>query len=96
MKTMRVLSVLSLRELKRPFGTGIAFCVIHRWNSEARLPSSHDHGHPEVRLDCACMERATEDRESSTSVDRFAKIDGWSHGAQVRGSQSIDGPLASL
>ena len=32
-----------------------------------------DHGHPEVRLDCACMERATEDRESSTSVDRFVK-----------------------
>ena len=85
-----------MREGKRPFDSGIAFCVIDRGKSEARLASSHDQWHPEVRLDCACMERATEDRESSISVDRFAKIDGWSHGAQVRGRKSIDGPLASL
>ena len=44
--------------------------------SEAGLPSSRDNGHLEVRLHCACMERATEDRESSISVDRFLK-DRW-------------------
>ena len=46
---------------KNKIDSGIAFRVIDRWKWEARLPSSRDHGHPEVRLDCACMERATED-----------------------------------
>ena len=48
-KTMRVLSVLSLGEGKRSFDSGIAFRVIDRGKSEARLPSSRDHGHREVR-----------------------------------------------
>ena len=47
MKTMRVLSVLNLGDGKRSFDSGIAFPVIDRGKSEARLPSSRDHGHPE-------------------------------------------------
>ena len=47
-KTMRVLSFLSLGDGKR-FDSGIAFRVIDRGKSEGRLPSSRDHGHPEVR-----------------------------------------------
>ena len=48
-KTMSVLSVLSLGDGKRSFDSVIAFRVIDRGKSEARLPSSRDHGHPEVR-----------------------------------------------
>ena len=48
-KSVRVLSVLSLGEGKRSFDSGIACRVTDRGKSEARLPSSRDHGHPEVR-----------------------------------------------
>ena len=67
-KTMRVLLAHSLGKCM--------FREIDRGKSEARLPSSFDHGHLEVHLDCACVGRATEDRESSISVDRFLK-DRW-------------------
>ena len=47
------------------------FRVIDRGKSEARISSSCDHGHLEFLLDCACTERAAEDRESL--MCRFSK-----------------------
>ena len=76
-KATKVLLALSLRKEKGQLTAGMSlFRVIDRGRSEAWLPSSRDQGHPEVRLDCACMERAPEYRESSISVDRFVK-DRW-------------------
>ena len=52
--------------------------------------------HLEVRLGCACMEKATEDRESSISVGGFLK-DRWlvARSEKCEGT-CIVGPLASL
>ena len=47
------------------------FRVIDRGKSEARVPSSRDHRHVEFLLDCACTEKAREDRESL--MCRFSK-----------------------
>ena len=58
------------------------FRVIHSGKSKVRLPSSRNHRRPEFRLDCACMERAAEDRESL--MCRFSK---GRTGQEVRGTQ---------
>ena len=64
-KTRRVLLAPSFGKENDCSVEGLCtFRVIDRGNSEVRLPSSRDHGHLEVRVDCACMERAAEDRES--------------------------------
>ena len=71
-ETTKVLLAPILGKGNSRLTTGLcAFRVIDRGKSEVRLPSSRDQGHLEVLLDCACTERATGDRESSTLVDRF-------------------------
>ena len=74
---MRILFAPSLGKASDHVTAGLRpFRVTDKGKSEARLPSSRDHGHLEVRPGLARMERATEDPESSISVDRFLK-DRW-------------------
>ena len=72
-KTVRVLLVPSLGEADDHLTAGLCPRVIDRGNSEAcrRMEASRDHEHLEFRLGCACVERATEDRELPILVDRF-------------------------
>ena len=64
-KTMSVLLVSSWRKGNGRLTAGLCtFGVIDRGQSEAMISSSRDRGHLEFLLDCACMKRATEDRES--------------------------------
>ena len=70
MKIMRVLLAPSLGKENGRLTAGLCtFRLIDRGKSEARLPSSRDHGHLDFLLDCPCM--AAEDRKSLTC--RFSK-----------------------
>ena len=87
-KATKVLCTPSLRKEKGQLTAGMClFRVIDRGKSEARLPSSRDQGHLGVCPDRICMHRATRDRESSISVDRFLK-DRWllARSIEVRGN----------
>ena len=77
-KTVRVLLVPSLGEGDDHLTAGLCHRVIGRGNSEAhrRMEARRGHEHLEFRLGCACMERATEDRELPILVERFLK-DRW-------------------
>ena len=72
-KTMRVLLVPSLRERDDHLTARLRpLCVIDKGMNEVhrRMEVSRGHGHQEFHLDCAYMERATEDRESPILVGK--------------------------
>ena len=72
---VKSMSVPSLEKENDRLTAGLCtFRVTDRGKCEVRLPSSRVHRHLEFHLGCACMERATEDRESL--MCRFSK-DRW-------------------
>ena len=100
-KTMRVLLAPCLGKGRDHLTAGLCtFRVVDRVKGEVRFPCSRAHSHLEWhledRMDCACMERATEDRESSISEDRFLKDRRLAAQSKKCEGTSTDGPLVSL